>query len=127
MDLKDFKPTSSEIVVKIVDPIEGKPFDNDDGTRMTITCWAPHTKQYKTAVYKQAMARNAFDGDLDYASLEDASIDLLCDIIKDWNITIDGEKPEYDPAMGKATLEEIFWLKPQVEAALNEYEVFTKT
>lgn len=128
MDLKDLTPTSDTIEVKIVHPTTREPFLNDDETQMAVEVYAPHTKQYKAAVYKQASARMKMPkgDDFDFEALEDASIELLANITKSWNITFDGKKPDLTDAKAQAVYNEVFWLKMQVEEAINTFEVFTK-
>ena len=128
MDLKDLTPTSDTIEVKIVHPTTREPFLNDDGSQMSVEVYAPHTKNYKTAVYKQASARMKVGktDDIDFEALEDAGIELLAGITKAWNITFDGKKPKLTAAKAKEVYTEVFWLKMQVEEAVNTFEVFTK-
>jgi hypothetical protein len=128
MDLKDLTPTSETIEVKIVHPTTRELFLNDDESPMSVEVYAPHTKNYKTAVYKQASARMKVSkgDDIDFEALENASIDLLAGITKSWNITYDGKKPKLTEAKAKEVYDTVFWLKMQVEEAINTFEVFTK-
>lgn len=128
MDLRDLTPTSETIEVKIVHPTTREPFLNDDNTQMSIEVYAPHTKQYKSAVYKQASARMKMNktDDIDFEALEEASLDLLVGITKAWNITFDGKKPKLTATKAKEVYTDVFWLKMQAEEAINNFEVFTK-
>ena len=128
MDLKDLTPTSDTIEVKIVHPTTREPFLNDDESPMVIEVYAPHTKQYKSGVYKQATTRMKMSkqDDIDFEVLEDASIDLLASVTKSWDLTFDGKKPELSFEVAKQVYTEVFWLKMQVEEAINTFEVFTK-
>ena len=128
MDLKSLTPSKDTIEVIIKDPRDmEKPFLNDDGTEMTIEVYAPHTKQYKQAIYAQASVRMKMDkDDLDFEALDNASVELLAGITKSWDITYDGKKPKMDTKKAKEVYSEIFWLKAQVEEALNTFEVFTQ-
>ena len=128
MDLKDLTPTSETIEVKIVHPTTREPFLNNDGSQMSVEVYAPHTKNYKTSVYKQASARMKMSkgDDIDFEALENASIDLLANITKSWNITYDGKTPKLTEAKAKEVYDTVFWLKMQVEEAINTFEVFTK-
>ena len=47
MDLKDLTPNLDDVVVEIKHPSTGDTLKNDDGTVMTITVLAPHSKEYK--------------------------------------------------------------------------------
>ena len=79
-------------------------------------------------MYKQASARMKMSkgDDIDFEALENASIDLLAGITKSWNITYDGKTPKLTEAKAKEVYDTVFWLKMQVEEAINTFEVFTK-
>ena len=51
MDLKNLTPTSDTVDVTIVHPTTLEPLTNDDKSEMTITMYAPHSKEYKAAVH----------------------------------------------------------------------------
>ena len=54
MDLKDLTPNLDDIVVEIKHPATGDVLKNDDGTNMTITILAPHSKEYKKAQHNKS-------------------------------------------------------------------------
>jgi len=128
MDLKSLTPTKDTIEIIIKDPRDlDKAFLNDDGTEMTIEVYAPHTKAYKQAIYKQASVRMKMGKDeIDFEALDTASVELLASVTKSWDITYDGKKPKLTVDKAKEIYSEIFWLKAQVEEAINTFEVFTK-
>ena len=132
MDLKDFTPKSDEVEVVVKHPVNGEPLTNKDGSDMVIVLHAPHSKAYKEAMYEQTNKRlksaQESNGSVDLTAqdLEEASLDLLSKITKFWNITYDDKQPKLTPHKAKALYEELFWLKPQLEGALNSFEVFTK-
>jgi hypothetical protein len=128
MDLKDLTPTSETLEVKIVHPTTQEPFLNDDKSQMVIEVYAPHTKKYKAAIYKQASTRikvSSMD-EIDFETLDTASVEFLAAITKSWDITYDGKKPKLTEAKAKEVYDQIFWLKAQVEEAISKFEVFTK-
>lgn len=126
-DLSDLTPSSDTIEVKVVHPKTGESFNNDDGSQMVVELYAPHTKEYKSAFYKQATARMKMQDaeEMDYEALESAALDLLSNITKSWDITYGGKKPKLTPTKAKEVYSEVFWLKSQVEEAMNSFEVFT--
>ena len=131
MDLKDFTPKSDEVEVVVKHPVNGEPLTNKDGSDMVIVLHAPHSKAYKEAMYEQTNKRlKAAQGsgsiDLTAQDLEQASLELLSKVTKSWNITYDDNQPKLAAAKAKAIYDELFWLKPQLEEALNSFEVFTK-
>lgn len=128
MDLKDLTPTSETLEVKIVHPTTQEPFLNDDKSQMVIEVYAPHTKKYKAAIYNQASTRikvSSMD-EIDFETLDTASVEFLAAITKSWDITYDGKKPKLTEAKAKEVYDQIFWLKAQVEEAISKFEVFTK-
>ena len=131
MDLKDFTPKSDEVEVVVKHPVNGEPLTNKDGSDMVIVLHAPHSKAYKEAMYEQTNKRlKAAQGsgsiDLTAQDLEQASLELLSKVTKSWNITYDDKQPKLTVAKAKDIYDELFWLKPQLEEALNSFEVFTK-
>ncbi len=71
-------------------------------------------------------AQGSGNMDLTAQDLEEASLELLSKATKSWNITYDDKQPKLTVAKAKAIYDELFWLKPQIEEALNNTEVFTK-
>lgn len=131
MDLKDFAPKSDEVEVVVKHPANGEPLTNKDGSDMVIVLHAPHSKAYKEAMYEQTnkrlkVAQGSNSIDLTAQDLEQASLELLSKVTKSWNITYDDKQPKLTVAKAKAIYDELFWLKPQLEEALNSFEVFTK-
>ncbi len=57
MDLMNLKPTSDTVEVKLVHPNTGDQLKNDDKTDMTITVYASHSKEYKSAMHEQTNKR----------------------------------------------------------------------
>jgi len=133
MDLKNLIPTTETIEVTIKHPATYEVLQNDDGTDMTITVYAPHSKEYKGAVHEQTNMRlkqmqkggrnaNAITAE----ELEAATIAMLAKTTKDWNITFGGEQPKFTVDAAKNLYSEVFWVKDQLEEAVAEAEVFTQ-
>jgi hypothetical protein len=129
-DLNDLVPTSDTITVEMKHPKTGDPLTNDDGSTMTITVFAPHTKEYKAAIYKHANQRIQKSGgnmpEYTYEELDEASTSLLTQVTKEWNITYQGKTPKATPKMVKEIYDKLFWVKPQIEEAIASYTAFTK-
>lgn len=130
MDLKDFAPKSDEVEVVVKHPKNGEPLTNKDGSNMVIVLHAPHSKAYKEAMYEQTnkrlkVAQSSGDMNLTAQDLEEASLELLSKATKSWKITYDDKQPKLTAAKAKAIYEELFWLKPQLEEALNNSQAFT--
>jgi len=130
MDLKDFAPKSDTVEVTVKHPVNGEPLTNKDGSNMVIVLHAPHSKAYKEAMYEQTnkrlkVAQSSGDMNLTAQDLEEASLELLSKATKSWKITYDDKQPKLTAAKAKAIYEELFWLKPQLEEALNNSQAFT--
>ena len=131
MDLKDLTPSSDTVDVTIVHPATLEPLTNDDKSPMTITMYAPHSKGYKAAVYEQTNKRlkkaQAKKGlDITAEELEEATMDLLAKTTKEWNITFGGEQPKFSVTKAKDIYSEVFWLRDQIEGAMNDSLDFMK-
>ena len=133
MDLMNLIPTTDDIEVVIKHPATFEPLLNDDGSEMTITVYAPHSKEYKAAVHEQTNLRlkqmqkggrnnNAITAE----ELEVAGIKMLAKTTKDWNVTFGGEKPKFTVTAAQKLYEEVFWVRDQIEEAVAGAEVFTQ-
>lgn len=127
MDLRELTPKTDEIKVDLVHPGTGEPLLNDDDTQMYITVWAPHSKQAKAAMYAQANERmKRKEEKFSAEKLEESALTYLAAITKDWSITYDGSQPKVSESKAKEIYDSLFWVKDQVEAGVNSFEVFTK-
>lgn len=122
MDLKDLTPKSDDIVVEIKHPANGETLNNDDKSPMTITIFAPHSKEYKKVLHEQTNKRlkqmqSKNTQDITAEDLEEASLEALAKTTKEWNITYGGEQPKLTVAKAKQIYDEVFWIKAQIEEA----------
>lgn len=128
MDLSQIVPHSDEIVVTLKYPNTDNVLENDDGTPMTITLHAPHTKEYKAVVYEQANKRIK-EGKQEFSieAWEESSTDLLIKITKSWDITFGGKKPKLTESKAKEvyTSKAGFWIAEQLQEGINGFEAFT--
>ena len=132
MDLGNLKPKSDEVIVELKHPSTGEVLLNDsDDTPMTISLVAPHTKEYKSRLFKMSQERlknqaEAKAETLDFDTYFNFSVSFLSDMTKDWNITLDGECPSFSSKAANLLYSEYDWVKEQVESDLNSYDAFTK-
>ena len=131
MDLKNLTPTSDTVDVTIVHPTTLEPLTNDDKTEMTITMYAPHSKEYKSILHHQTnkrlkQAQGKKKVDITAESIEEATLEVLVKATKSWNITYDGKKPKYSADTAKEIYEQVFWIKDQIEEAVADSLDFTK-
>jgi hypothetical protein len=131
MDLKELKPTKNTIEVTLVHPLNNGPLLNDDGTAMTISVYTQYSKEYKEVMYERADKRikETKDSGEDFTFsaryAEESSIDILARTTSSWSITYDGKQPELTIDTAKEIYSELFWVKPQIDKAIADDEVFT--
>lgn len=125
MDLMNLVPKSDTVEVKIKHPATKEVLKNDDGTEMTITVYAPHAKQHKKVIHelankriKASQKKNAKE--ITVEDLEEATLETLVKVTKEWNITFNGEQPKLTEAKAREIYDKVFWLKAQVEQAVDE-------
>lgn len=128
MDLMDLKPKTDVVEVILKHPSTGDVLMNDNGNEMTVTLWAQYSKEYRAAMHDQQDKRleklqGKSNTRYSASELERDSIDLLCKITKEWDITYGGETPKLSKA--KEIYTEVFWLRNQVEEALSQSVDFT--
>lgn len=131
MDLKDLTPSSDTVEVTLLHPRTLEVITNDDKTPMTITLYAPHSKQYKATIHnqtnkrlKQAQSKRGFD--MTAEDLEEATLELLAKVTKEWNITFGGENPKLTVSKAKEIYSDVFWIKDQIEGGLSNSLDFMK-
>ena len=132
MDLMDLTPKTDTIVVTIKHHTTEEPLLNEDGSPMTITVYAPYTKEYKTVVHGiankrlQAASKNKKSLDYTMEELEAATLESLAKTTKEWNITYGGEVPKLTEAKAKEVYDKVFWIKAQIEGAVDTSLDFMK-
>ena len=131
MDLMDLKPTSDTVDVLLKHPTTFEPLTNEDGSNMVITVYAPHSKDYKSAMHEQTNKRlkqSQAKKKVDFTSedLEESTLTLLAKVTKSWKITYGGVKPQLTIPKAKEVYAEVFWIKDQIEEAVADSLDFTK-
>jgi len=133
MDLMNLIPTTDTVDVVVKHPSTYEPLTNDDGSEMTITVYAPHSKEYKAAVHEQTNIRlkqmqksGRSNNNITAEELEAMGIKMLARTTKDWNVTFDGERPKFTVAAAQKLYEDVFWVRDQIEEAIAGAEVFTQ-
>lgn len=131
MDLKDLIPESDIVIVTLKHPSTQEVLKNGDGSDMTISFAAPHSKEYKKVVHDQTNKRlKKMQGknrlEITAEEIEEATLETLTKTTKDWDITFGGEKIKLTDEKAREVYEKVFWIKSQVEQALENYFSFTK-
>ena len=131
MDLLDLTPKSDEIVITIVHPATGEALLNDDKSPMTITVYAPHSKEYKSVMNEQTNKRlkamqKKGKNEITAEDIEAATLEILSKTTKEWNITYGNESPKLTVSKAKEVYDKVFWIKAQIEAETQGYLDFMK-
>jgi len=131
MDLSKLIPTNDVIVVTVKHPMTEEALVKDDGKEMTITIYAPHSSEYKSAVHEQTNKRiqKASKGKritFTAEEIENATLDLLAKTTKDWNIQLNGKSPKFSVAEAAELYGKLPWLKAQILEAQEDYSAFLK-
>lgn len=123
MDLKDLTPDSETVVCTIKHPVKAEPLKNDDDTDMEVELYAPYSDEYKKVMFQQQNKRisKAKNGKVDITAeeLEESALELLAKVTKSWNITYGGEQPKLSEAKAKEVYKEVFWIRQQLEQAVD--------
>lgn len=126
MDLSNLKPKSDTVEVLLKHPGNGEQLMTPKGVEMSVTVHAPHSKEYKKALYEQQNARlkkvqSGKSDALDAADLAEARLRLLAEVTASWEITLDGKCPKLTKETAYKIYEDIFWIPSQIEEALDNY------
>lgn len=130
-DLFNMIPTDDTIVITVKHPLTEEPLLKDDGKEMTITVYAPHSAQYKSAIHEQTNKRiqKASKGKKITFTAEDidnSTLELLAKTTKDWNIQLNGKSPKFSSGEAVDLYGKLPWLKQQVLEAQEDYSAFLK-
>mgnify|MGYP003112107805 FL=1 len=125
MDLKDLTPKLDDIVVELKHPTTGEDLKNEDGTTMSITILAPHSKEYKKLQHSQiskrlTKAQKSKSQDIDYSDIEEATLEVLSKSTVSWSLTFEGKNPKLTPDRALRMYEEVFWIRTQIEEVLSD-------
>ena len=131
MDLMNLIPTTDTVDVVVKHPSTYEPLTNDDGSEMTITVYAPHSKEYKKVLHEQTNKRlkkmqSKGDKDITAEEIEEATLEALAKTTKEWNITYGGEMPKLTVAKAREVYETVFWIRSQIEGAIEDSLDFMK-
>ncbi len=126
----NLKPTSDTVEVILKHPNTLDPLLNDDGSEMTVTLHASHSKEYKKIVHEQQdrrikMMQKKAKSQISAQDIERDATDLLAKVTADWDITYGGEKPKLTVTKAKEVFTEVFWIREQIEEAFSDSMDFT--
>jgi hypothetical protein len=130
-DLLDLTPKSEVIIVTLKHPATDEVLKNEDKSDMTITLFAPHSKEYKKVLHEMTNKRlKKMQGkgtkDITAEEIDEISLDSLAKTTKEWNITFSGEKPKLSLDKAREVYDKVFWIKAQIEQASEEVLGFMK-
>lgn len=126
----NLKPTSDTVEVILKHPNTLDPLLNDDGSEMTVTLHASHSKEYKKIVHEQQdrrikMMQKKAKSQISAQDIERDATDLLAKVTAAWDITYGGEKPKLTVTKAKEVFTEVFWIREQIEEAFSDSMDFT--
>ncbi len=121
MDLKDLTPKSNTIEVELRHPSTGERLFNKDETPMVISVYGPYSKEYKKALYENTKGKiTEGQSSLDIVEMEELNIKVLAEATVSWNITFDGKNPELSKELAAEIYEEVFWIRSQIDEAVQK-------
>lgn len=132
MDLKDLKPKNDIVTVNLVHPQTGEPLKHDDGKQFYVNVYAQHTRTFKEsqqetiALFQKVAKERGKDATPTLLEVEDAVNAHLARITVEWDFLYDGEKPKLSVKRATELYGEIFWIKDQIQEALEKTADFTK-
>ena len=131
MDLQDLIPKTDTVTIEIKHPVTEETMVNSDGSPMTITLWNVYSQQFKDVQYEHADVRLALtmekgdDLEIKASELDANHLDMLAKITKEWSLTLEGKKVKLTQDKAKELYLKVVGLRPQLDKALKESEVFT--
>ena len=131
MDLTDFKPKTDTIEVILKNPSTDEPLTHDDGKDFYIIVAAPHTGEFKESQQvnmdmwlnktQKGKKRNPT-----LVEIEKATAEHLARITKKWDFLYNKEKPKLTVDKATEIYTELFWIRDQIQEAIDESLDFTK-
>lgn len=123
MDIANIGTAADTAVVSLYDPRNGQTLRNDDGSDMTITVYGAESPAHKAVVREQQdrrMARMSKTGKavITAAEIETNALEVVVRSVKDWNITLGGEKPKATREAVEKVLTSYSWIRAQVEEGI---------
>ena len=131
-DLSNFIPTSDTITVLLKNPTTDEYIKKDDGTEMSITVYATHSKEYKAAMHEQTNKRIAkaqkLKKNMTFSAedIETATIEILAKTTKDWDVQFNKKSLKFSVAEAISLYEKLPFVREQVAEAQEDYTSFLK-
>jgi len=116
-------------VMQLRHPGTGEPLENDDKSPMTLTLLGRDSPRFKAAQNARVNRRiqTAAPGTkITAEAIDSDGVDLVVDATTGWNVTIDGDKPEFTSASAKAAYIRFPWMREQADAWIANRANFLK-
>lgn len=133
MDLSAFDTTAAAeegAVMKVRSPATGEIITHEDGRPFTIKLLGKDSMKVVNLARQQADRRiqhvNRMKTPIPLAAIEKDSIELLVAATVEWDVMLDGKKPENNPNVYRAAYMKYPWLVEQVDAFIGTRANFTK-
>jgi len=131
MDLSSLIPTTDTITVLLKHPVTEDALTKDDGTEMSITVYAPHSKEYKAALHDQTnkriqKAQKTKKVTFTAEEIDLASVELIAKTTKEWDLIFNKKPLKFSVAEATDLYQKLPWLKDQIVEAQEDYTSFLK-
>lgn len=131
MDLSNLLPTSDTITVILKHPVTDDVLMKDDGVEMSVTVYAPHSKEYKAALYEQTnkriqKAQKSKKITFTAEEIDLTTVELVAKTTKDWDLIFNKKPLKFSVAEATDLYQKLPWLKDQVLEAQEDYTSFLK-
>ena len=131
MDLSTLLPTSDTITVILKHPVTDDVLMKDDGVEMSVTVYAPHSKEYKAAIHEQTnkriqKAQKNKKITFTAEEIDLASVEMIAKTTKDWDLIFNKKPLKFSVAEATDLYQKLPWLKDQVLEAQEDYTSFLK-
>ncbi len=116
-NLDTAKASEGGATLELRHPVTDEPLCHDDGKPMTIVIAGYDSPRWRKANRAQLDARVAAGrkAKITAEDMERAGVDLLVAATLKWDITLDGKRPECNPANVRDAYNRFIWLREQVD------------
>ena len=132
MDLMNLQPTTDTVTILLKHPVTDEILKKDDGTEMSITMYATHSKEYKAAMHEQTNKRllksqKAKKNVIFTAEdIDSSTIEVLAKSTKEWDLQFNKKPLKFTIDEAINLYQKFPWIKEQVSEAQEDFTSFLK-
>jgi len=134
-DLSSFKPKTDTVLVELVNPLNGEPLFNPDGSPMSITVYGNHSSVYQQAqdeIADQRIAKSFASGKVQdptkslpkTGDIREQTLEILVKATLEWNITMHKKSVDFSPEAVRSIYTDFPFIREQVEEKASDFEAF---